>query len=172
MSHKKPTHSKSTRSKVRQADPHAERESANYEHRLPSREYILQVMAEQGVPLHVETLYELLDISDREKEIFNRRLNAMEREGQIMRNRKNALCIAEKLHLIAGRIQGHPDGFGFLIPDNGGDDLFLSPREMAQVLHGDRVMVRQSGFDRKGRPEGKIVEVLERSTSKLVGRLI
>jgi ribonuclease R len=94
----------------------------------------------------------------------------MEREGQIMRNRKNALCIAEKLHLIAGKIQGHADGFGFLVPDHGGDDLFISPREMAQVMHGDRVMVRQSGFDRRGRPEGKIVEVLERTTKKLVAK--
>src|SRR5690606_5619021 len=119
-------------------------------------------------------LYELLEIKDEEREIFNRRLNAMEREGQIMRNRKGALCIAEKINVIAGTVQGHPDGFGFLIPDDKTkyEDLFLSPREMAQVLHGDRVMVRQAGFDRRGRPEGKIVEVLERPTRKLVGRLI
>jgi ribonuclease R len=129
-------------------------------------------MTEQGVPVSIESLYELLHIHEAEQEIFNRRLNAMEREGQIIRNRKGALCIAEKINLIAGKVQGHPDGFGFLIPDNGGEDLFLSPKEMSQVLHGDRVMVRQSGLDRKGRPEGKIVEVLERSTTKLVGRVI
>jgi len=156
----------------RQSDPHAKREAENYANPLPSREFILETMIEQGVPVSVEELYQLLHIHDTEREIFNRRLNAMEREGQIIRNRKGALCIAEKINLIAGKVQGHPDGFGFLIPDHGGEDLFLSPKEMSQVLHGDRVMVRQSGIDRKGRPEGKIVEVLERSTTKLVGRVI
>jgi len=159
-------------SSVRHADPHASREAEQYENPLPSREYILDVMAEQGVPVRVEQLYELLEIQDTEREIFNRRLAAMEREGQIIRNRKGALCIAEKINLIAGTVQGHPDGFGFLIPDSGGDDLFLSPKEMSQVLHGDRVMVRPSGLDRKGRPEGKVVEVLERKNRRLVGRLI
>jgi ribonuclease R len=165
---------KKQRQTSRQADPHANREAANYANPLPSREFILEIMAEQGVPLSVEQLYLLLEIADDEREIFNRRLNAMEREGQIMRNRKGALCIAEKINVIAGTVQGHPDGFGFLIPDDKGkyEDLFLSPREMSQVLHGDRAMVRHSGFDRRGRPEGKIVEVLERSNKKLVGRLI
>jgi ribonuclease R len=133
-------------------------------------------MTEQGVPVSVEALYGLLAIDSEEREIFNRRLNAMEREGQIIRNRKGALCIAEKLHLIAGTVQGHADGFGFLIPDDkeklGGVDLFLSPKEMAQVMHGDRVMVRQAGVDRRGRPEAKIVEVLERKNTRLVGRII
>jgi ribonuclease R len=133
-------------------------------------------MTEQGVPLFLEDLYRLLAINDEESEIFNRRLNAMERDGQIIRNRKGALCIAEKLHLISGVVQGHADGFGFLIPDDkertGGADLFLSPKEMSQVMHGDRVMVRQAGLDRRGRPEGKIVEVLERKTAQLVGRII
>jgi ribonuclease R len=157
-------------------DPHAAREASRYETPLPSRELILTTMAEQGVPLNAEQLYELLDISDTEREIFNRRLSAMEREGQIMQNRKGALCITDKLDLIAGVVQGHPDGFGFLIPDDktkaNGEDLFLSPKEMSQVMHGDRAMVRMSGLDRRGRPEGKIVEVLDRRTQKLVGRVI
>ncbi|HEY7986049.1 MAG TPA: ribonuclease R [Methylophilaceae bacterium] len=153
-------------------DPHAKREAAKYSHPLPSREYILEVMEKEGAPVQTGNLYKLLGIGEQEREIFNRRLNAMEREGQIMRNRKGALCIAEKINLIAGRVQGHADGFGFLIPDAGGDDLFLSPKEMLSVMHGDRAMVRPAGLDRRGRPEGKIVEVLERTTKRLVGHLI
>ena len=160
----------------RKSDPNYEREASTYDTPLPSREFILLTMSEQGIPLSVEQLYLLLEISDDEREIFNKRLNAMEREGQIIKNRKGALCIADKLDLIAGVVQGHPDGFGFLIPDDktkcNGEDLFLSPKEMSQVMHGDRAMVRMSGLDRKGRPEGKIVEVLERRTQKLVGRVI
>jgi ribonuclease R len=160
----------------RNSDPHAEREAGRYDTPLPSRELILTTMSDQGIPLSVEQLYILLDISDDERIIFNKRLNAMEREGQIIQNRKGALCIADKLDLIAGVIQGHPDGFGFLIPDDktkvSGEDIFLSPKEMSQVMHGDRAMVRMSGLDRKGRPEGKIVEVLERRTQRLVGRVM
>jgi ribonuclease R len=160
----------------RNSDPHAEREAGRYDTPLPSRELILTTMSDQGIPLSVEQLYLLLDISDDERIIFNKRLNAMEREGQIIQNRKGALCIADKLDLISGVIQGHPDGFGFLIPDDkskvSGEDIFLSPKEMSLVMHGDRAMVRMSGLDRKGRPEGKIVEVLERRTQKLVGRVI
>ena len=159
----------------RQNDPHAKREAAQYETPLPSRELIMQTMAEQGVPLHIEVLYDLLEIREEEREILNKRLNAMEREGQIMPNRKGLLCLAEKIDAIAGTIQGHPDGFGFLLPDDKTkhpDDLFLSAKEMQQVMHGDRAMARMSGLDRKGRPEGKIVEVLERTNKSLVGRVV
>ena len=162
----------STKKTHRKGDPHAKREAAKYEHPLPSREFILQCMEEEGAPISVERLYQVLEIGEADRENFNRRLGAMEREGQIIRNRKGALCIAQKIDLIAGRVQGHADGFGFLIPDDGGDDLFLSSREMSQVLHGDRVMVRRAGVDRRGRPEGKIVEVLERANKQLVGRVI
>jgi ribonuclease R len=165
-----------TKQNKRSSDPHAEREAGRYDTPLPSRELVLTTMSEQGIPLSVEQLYLLLDIGEDERLIFNKRLNAMEREGQIIKNRKGALCIADKLDLISGVIQGHPDGFGFLIPDDktkcNGEDLFLSPKEMSQVMHGDRAMVRMSGLDRRGRPEGKIVEVLERRTQKLVGRVV
>lgn len=159
----------------RKNDPHAKREAENYETPLPSRELILNVLTEQGVPLPISTLCDLLDIEETEYDIFNKRLNAMEREGQIMRNRKNAVCLADKIEAISGIIQGHQDGFGFLVPDDKAqhpDDLFLSHKEMQQVMHGDRAMVRMSGLDRKGRPEGKIVEVLERTNKTLVGRVM
>ena len=175
MSIKKSDSTNKTTANQRGSDPHAQREAAQYETPLPSRELILQIMSDRGIPLSVEQIYTLLDIGEDERDNFDRRLNAMEREGQIMRNRKGALCLAEKIHLIAGTVQGHPDGFGFLVPDDKTkhpEDMFLGPREMAQVMHGDRAMVRMAGLDRKGRPEGKVVEVLERSTKTLVGRIV
>src|SRR5262249_40831855 len=91
-------------------------------------------------------------------------------EAQILRNRKGAILVAKKAHLIAGRVEGHPDGYGFAVPDEG-EDLYLGPHEMKKVLHGDRVMVRKSGVDHRGRAEGKIVEVVERVNTRIVGRL-
>jgi len=156
---------------LRLQDPYLEREREQYEHPLPSREFILQILAEQGAPASDEELLQLLHIMPHEQELFERRLRAMERDGQIMRNRKHAICVVDKLDLVKGRVQGHPDGFGFLISEDGSPDMFLSEKEMHKVLHGDVAMVRQSGIDRRGRPEGKIVEVLERANSRVVGRL-
>ena len=152
-------------------DPHREREAARYAHPVASREYVLAALAEQGVPLSEDALARLLDVSEGEREAFGRRLHAMERDGEIIRNRRNAICMPEKLDLKRGRVQGHPDGFGFLVREDGGEDLFLGPGEMHKVLHGDRVMARVSGTDRRGRPEGTIIEVLERAQQRVVGRL-
>ncbi|WP_084513669.1 ribonuclease R [Azovibrio restrictus] len=158
-------------SRVRRADPFFERESKRYDFPLPSREYISQTLEEQGQPLSFEQLTDLLDISAAEGEMFRRRLGAMEREGQLLRNRKNAYILPEKASLTAGRVQGHPDGFGFLIPDDGSPDIFLEQRQMEKVLHGDRALVRIVGKDKKGRPEGSIVEVTDRANSRVVGRV-
>ncbi|HEX2649966.1 MAG TPA: ribonuclease R [Burkholderiales bacterium] len=70
-----------------------------------------------------------------------------------------------------GRIEGHPDGHGFLIPDDGAPSIHLSASEMRQVLHGDRASVRVTGADSRGRPSGEIVKVLARSERRIVGRL-
>ncbi|NDU92967.1 MAG: ribonuclease R, partial [Ferrovum sp.] len=156
---------------LRLQDPFLEREKAQYPEPLPSREFILQLLDREGVPLTVEQLERLLTIHASERELFARRLRAMEREGQIMRNRKNALCLPAKLDLIKARVEGHPDGFGFAIREDGGGDIFLGPREMQRVLHGDRVMVRTVGVDQRGRPEGAIVEILEHVNTRLVARL-
>ena len=157
---------------IRGRDPHLERERSRYEHPLPSREHILDVLMEQGVPVTVDQMAQLLAITPHESETFERRLGAMERDGQIMRNRKNAICVVDKLDLVKGRVQGHPDGFGFLVRDGDGEDLFLHPGEMSKVLHGDRVVAREGGINARGRREGHIVEVLERANLKVVGRFL
>jgi ribonuclease R len=159
-------------SKTRRNDPHFAREVAKYEHPLPSREYVLQVLEEQGKPVSFEELGALLDIHQQESEMFQRRLAAMERGAQLMRNRKGSYIVPERASLIAGRVEGHADGYGFFIPDEGGDDLFLDAKQMSRVLHRDRALVRVVGMDRRGRREGVIVEVLERANSRVVGRVL
>ncbi len=158
-------------SKTRRADPFFEREVARYEFPLPSREYVSQILADEGRPVPFAELTGLLDIADSEREMFQRRLGAMEREGQLMRNRKGAYILPERASLTPGKIQGHPDGYGFLIPDDGSADVFLDQHQMGKVLHGDRALVRVTGVDRKGRPEGSIVEVTERANNRVVGRV-
>ncbi|MFA4968455.1 MAG: ribonuclease R [Sulfuritalea sp.] len=170
MSNKSPSTHKL--SKTRRADPQFEREKAQYEHPLPSREYILQTLTTQGAPLELGRLVELLDIQPFELDPFQRRLGAMARDAQLMQNRRGDWLIPDKADLVRGRVAGHPDGFGFLIPDEEGPDLFLSPKEMDKVLHGDKAIARVIGVDRKGRPEGKIVEVTERVNRFVVGRVL
>ena len=155
----------------RSRDPHFEREARRYERPVASREFILQTLKKKGVPVAEQELERLLHIKGDERDAFAKRIAAMERDGEIMRNRRDAICVVEKLDLVRGRVQGHPDGFGFLVRDDGKGDLFLGPKEMREVLHGDRVVARVSGMDRRGRPEGKVVEVLERGQQRIVGRL-
>ena len=157
----------------RRLDPQLARESELYENPIPSRELILQVMEEHGVPVKKLDLIKILEIQDDEIIFFEKRIRAIERQGQILINRKDVLCISKKINLSSGRVMGHPDGYGFLIQDDEAmDDIFLSPREMSQVFNKDRVMVQVTGQDRRGRLEGKIVEVLERVNKVLVGRVI
>ncbi len=157
---------------ARSRDPNRQREAKKYENPIPSREFILDTLGAHGAPLAFEEVAAALDLSDAPDLIaLERRLGAMVRDGQLLRNRKDAYCIVNRRDLIVGRVIGHPDGFGFVRPDEGGDDLYLYPKDMKSLFHGDRVVVRVSGRDRRGRLEGSLVEVLERNTRSVVGRL-
>ena len=153
-------------------DPYAQREAEKYENPIPSRELILSALEHAGKPLSRVEIAKIFEIEGEETlEALRRRLRAMERDGQLLFNRGQQYCLVNNKDLIVGRIIGHPDGFGFLRPDDGSEDLYLSPREMNPLLHNDRAMLRVAGIDKKGRREGAVVEILERNTHQIVGRL-
>ncbi|WP_020407600.1 ribonuclease R [Hahella ganghwensis] len=152
-------------------DPHAQREAERYDNPTASREAILAALVERGTPATIEELAHHFDIEQAEVyEGLRRRLIAMCRDGQLVCNRKGAYGIAKKMNLIRGRVQGHRDGYGFLIPEEGGEDLYLSSRQMRRVFDGDIVLVREDNRSFKGKKEAVIVEIVERKTEEIVGR--
>ncbi|TQV67275.1 ribonuclease R [Exilibacterium tricleocarpae] len=159
--------------KSNRKDPHAKREAAKYDNPIPSREFILEVLDAAPGPLTHEALCEVLDLQDPEPiEALRRRLIAMSRDGQLISNRRQGYMPVDQRDLIRGRIQGHKDGFGFLIPADGGEDIFLSHRQMRKVFDGDEAVVRLTHEDQRGKLEGAIVEVLAHHTHQVVGRLV
>jgi ribonuclease R len=152
-------------------DPHAEREASRYEQPIASREHLATVIGAADRPLNRDDLASMLDIHTEDGlEALRRRLNAMTRDGQLVRNRRDCYALADQFDLVAGRVIGHPDGFGFLVTDDEGDDVHLSARQMRALFHGDRALVRITGLDHRGRREGSVVEVLKRNTRTVVGR--
>jgi len=135
------------------------------------REAIIAELARARAPLTPAELADRLQATE-QRERFDAELAELEREGRVIRNRAGLLLVAARANLLSGQVQGHRDGYGFLVRDDGGQDLVLAEHEMSKVLHGDRVLARISGQDRRGRPEGEIVEVIERRTNRLVGRLL
>ena len=104
-------------------------------------------------------------------EALRRRLIAMERDGQLVSNRKGAYAVVDKFDLVRGRVQGHRDGYGFVMPLGGGEDIYLTNRQMRKVFDGDEVLVRKGQTDFRGRIEGAIIEVIASPAKTLVGRL-
>jgi len=139
----------------------------------PERDEIIAMLEKRGRPMQRRDIVDALNVeSDDSREILRRRLRAMLRDGQLVQTRRNAYGLPSRMDLLKGRISAHRDGFGFVIPDDGGSDLFISSREMRKVLHGDRVLAGVTGTDRQGRREGMITEVLERANDSIVGRYV
>ncbi|TDN70567.1 ribonuclease R [Paraburkholderia sp. BL10I2N1] len=145
---------------------------SKYPYPIPSREEILGVLRTGETPLAANDIAEALSIKRQEREGFFKRLAAMERDGQIRLDQRGHYQLTHPSNFVAGRVQGHRDGYGFLVRDDGQDDLFLPTGEMQKVMHNDRVLARIVGYDRRGRPEGHIVEVTDRANRRVIGRLL
>ncbi|MCU6433179.1 ribonuclease R [Undibacterium sp. Jales W-56] len=139
---------------------------------IPSREEILGILRTSSTKQKVETIAGKLGVKPEELDGMVRRLNAMERDGQVKQDKSGNYTLANQDNFISGRVSSHRDGYGFLTPDDGSEDLFLPEREMQRVLHGDRVTARVVGTDRRGRLEGGIIEILERANTHIIGRLL
>jgi len=150
-----------------------EEESGRLDGSAPERSEILALLDDHGRPLQRREIVERLGVVDEVgREILRRRLKAMLRDGQLVKNRRGAYGLPARMDLVAGRVSAHPDGYGFLIPDDGEGDLYLAPRQMRSVLHGDRVLASVVGIDARGRREGAVREVLERAHARVVGRFV
>ena len=144
---------------------------SQYPYSIPSREEILGLLRTASEAQTLPSIAQALAVKEDELDGLTRRLNAMERDGQIKLDRNGSIQLANTTNFIDGRVSSHRDGYGFLIPDEG-DDIFLPEKEMQKVLHGDRVRARITGTDRRGRPEGTIVEVISRANTHVIGRLV
>ena len=154
-------------------DPFAQREAERYERPIPSREAILALLEERGELLTEARIAEALELHDEYGIVaLSKRLTAMVRDGQLLLGRRGGYAPARKLDLIPGVVLANAEGYGFLRPEEGGEDLYLSPYQMRSVMHGDRVLASVVGIDRRGRKQGAIVEVLQRRSPRLVGRVV
>ena len=153
-------------------DPFLQREKSRYENPIASREYLLELINSYHVPVNIEELEKVLKYKNEDQvEALRRRLQAMVRDGQIFRNRRGGYLSFDHMDLEKGIVQAHADGFGFLIPESGGKDIFLPERQMRKIMNGDRVAVKIESFDsRRERSEGALISILERAHETVVGR--
>ncbi len=152
-------------------DPHFEREQDKYENPIPSREFIIEYLRSQKSPLTRESIAVALKIHEGDQlEALRRRLRAMERDGELVFTRGQSYGLPERMDLISGTVLGHREGYGFFKPDEGGDDLFISNRDMLMYFHGDKVLAQKAGVDRKGRREARLVRLIQPRSAAIVGR--
>ena len=152
-------------------DPNYAKELAKYDNPVPSREFILQIIRKQNSPMSKEEIFKTLAIvNEEQQEAMRRRLRAMENDGQLVFTKRKCYALPEKLDLLKGMVIGHREGFGFLQVEGKKEDFFIPNVQMQKVMHGDYVLAQPNGFDRKGRPEVRIVRVLEANKKQIVGR--
>jgi ribonuclease R len=154
-------------------DPFAAREAQKYSDPIASRELIAATIKAEGKPCSQSKIANILELTtDMQQEALRRRLRAMVRDGDLSQTRKGAYTQVDTSTFISGKVIAHKDGFGFVSPDAGGDDLYLHHREMRKVFDGDKVQAVVINTSRNGKLEGEIRKVVERNTDKVVGKLI
>ncbi len=121
-------------------------------------------------PLTFKELVQSFGVTKDERAAFKNALNELIVSGEIIKTRENRYALPVKFDLVTGRLSCHRDGYGFVSPEEGGDDVFIPARFLRENMHGDRVTVRIEADKGFGKLEGRIIRTLERGYSKIVGR--
>ncbi len=152
-------------------DPNRQQELERYQAPTASRTYILHALEKLGKPASYVELCECFGLDDdASKDKLHFRLRAMERDGEIIRDRNDIFGLIEHMNVKRGKVIGHADGFGFVSLEEGGKDWFLSPREMNNLIPGDIVLVRIKGLRSNGRVEASVVRIIEDGRNQFVGQ--
>ncbi|GMR04892.1 MAG: ribonuclease R [Thermodesulfobacteriota bacterium] len=137
----------------------------------PSRKEVLQLMEKTAQrPLSFMELVEMLGVTSRERAAFKRLIREMEADGALVKTRRNRYGVVSKMNLVTGKLICHPDGFGFVVPEEGGEDVFIGPRRSRGAMHGDTVVARVEGYKEGGKREGRIIRIVKRAQKTIVGR--
>ena len=137
-----------------------------------SEQEFLEFMGEEDRPLLFREISRQLGLSPEEKQKAKEVLRGLAHEGKIVRIRGNRYGLPSKMNLVVGRVKCHPDGYGFVIPEEeGGEDIFIGPRNLQEAMHGDRVVARVESSGKKGK-EGRVIRILERRLRKVVGKFM
>ena len=136
------------------------------------KQTLLSFMREEAYrPMDIQELVAVFDINPDEYKSFKKVLKSMEKEGLIVRTKKDKFGVPERLGLVSGKLEVHQKGFGFLIPDAEGEkDVFIPSSSMNGAMNGDRVLVQITREDINGKKrEGEVQEVLDRANKKIIG---
>lgn len=136
------------------------------------KETLLSFMREEAYrPMDIQELVSVFDINPDEYKSFKKVLKAMEKEGLIVRTKKDKFGVPERLGLISGKLEVHSKGYGFLLPENEGEkDVFIPSSSMNGAMNGDKVLVQITREDINGKKrEGEVKEVLSRANNKIIG---
>lgn len=135
------------------------------------KESILRLFQEiEGAPLPFRELMHRFAIDKAGRARFKAFVDNMASEGQLVKQKGNFYALPKDNVVLVGKLSSHRDGYGFVTPDAGGDDIFIPARYLRGNLHGDRVEVTVTDQKPGGKREGRIVRTVERGVSRVVGR--
>ena len=144
-----------------------------FTYQIPDRSEIIRYVLEHGEPVAFKRLAKELGMElPGERDAIRYRLRAMVRDGELVSDRRNRYAIADHgTETLTGRVEATLEGYGFVLIEGLEDDIYLNKRQMSAVTHGDEVEIRLVGEDRRGRPQGEVVEVIAHATRQVIGRL-